>query len=48
MSIGQKPTSDISENQAPILGSWRRLYTLVIAELAVLIVLFYLFTKAFE
>ena len=32
----------------PLLGSWRRLYTAVIAELAVLILLFYLFTKAFE
>jgi hypothetical protein len=30
------------------LGSWRRLYSFVIVELAILILLFYLFTKAFE
>ncbi len=29
-------------------GSWNRLYAFVIAELAVLIILFYTFTKAFE
>jgi hypothetical protein len=36
------------EKKPPMLVSWRRLYTVVIAELAVLILLFYLFTKAFE
>jgi hypothetical protein len=39
---------EASESNPPFLKSWRRLYTAVIAELAVLIVLFYLFTKAFE
>jgi hypothetical protein len=32
----------------PILGSWRRLYAVVLLELGALIVLFYLFTKTFE
>jgi hypothetical protein len=32
----------------PFLGSWRRLYAVVLLELGTLIVLFYLFTKAFE
>jgi hypothetical protein len=39
---GQDP-----EEQPP-LGSWNRMYALVLANLAFLIVLFYLFTKAFE
>jgi len=33
---------------APLFGSWSRLYALVLAELALLIVVFYLFRKAFE
>ena len=32
----------------PILGHWRRLYLLVLLNLMVLIVLFYVFTKSFE
>jgi hypothetical protein len=36
------------EEKPPMLVSWSRLYAVVIAELAVLILLFYLFTKAFE
>ncbi len=32
----------------PIGGSWRALYVAVAANLALLIALFYLFTKAFE
>jgi len=32
----------------PFLGSWRRLYGLVLLNLAILILVFYLFTKAFE
>ena len=39
-----------SENQeeAPPLGSWKRMYALVLANLVVLIVLFYAFTRAFD
>ena len=36
------------EEKPPILSSWRRLYTVVLLNLALLIVLFYLFTKAFD
>ena len=32
----------------PILGAWRHLYIVVILNLALLIALFYLFTRAFE
>jgi len=38
----------MSEEPPPILGSWARLYAAVAAYLAVLIGLFWLFTKAFE
>jgi hypothetical protein len=41
-------TTGAQEEKPPILGSWRRLYGVVLLELGVLIVLFYLFTKAFE
>jgi hypothetical protein len=33
------------EEPPPILGTWRRLYTAVLVYLAVLIVLFYVFTR---
>jgi hypothetical protein len=36
------------EPRPPILGSWRNVYALVIGVLALLIVLFYCFTKYFE
>lgn len=39
---------EIKEEKPPILASWKRLYTLVLLNLALLIVLFYLFTKAFD
>lgn len=32
----------------PFLGSWRRLYAIVLVNLVVLILLFYVFTRAFE
>jgi hypothetical protein len=35
-------------DHVPWLRSWPRLYALVLGELAILVVLFYLFTKAFE
>jgi len=41
-----KKTAD--EEKPPLFSSWKRLYTLVLLNLFVLIVLFYLFTKAFE
>ena len=39
---------EIKEEKPPILSSWKRLYTLVLLNLAVLIVLFYIFTKVFD
>jgi len=39
---------ETDQEKPPVLKSWRRLYTAVLLNLALLIVLFYLFTKAFE
>jgi hypothetical protein len=36
------------QEKPPILSSWKRLYTVVLLNLALLILLFYLFTKAFD
>ncbi len=40
--------SDVPEEPPPILGSWRRLYLVVIGFLIVLIVLFGLFARVFS
>jgi hypothetical protein len=37
----------MNEDPPPILGSWRRLYAVVIGWLLVLIVVFYLFARRF-
>ena len=37
-----------AEEPPPVGGSWRTLYTIVLVNLAVLFVLFYLFTRAFR
>lgn len=37
-----------SESPPPILGSWRNLYFLVIGNLALMVMMFYLFTLAFK
>jgi len=39
---------EIDQEKPPILSSWKRLYTVVLLNLALLIVLFFLFTKAFD
>ena len=38
----------MSEDQPPIGGTWRRLYAFVVIWLAIQVVIFYAFTKAFE
>ncbi len=43
---GDKKTED--QEKPPLFSSWKRLYTLVLLNLVVLIVLFYIFTKVFE
>jgi len=51
VSAGDPPelraSADGSDEPPPILGSWRRLYTLVIAVLVVIILLLALLTRAY-
>jgi hypothetical protein len=48
--MGDEPIKKKVDDQEkpPILSSWNRLYTLVLLNLALLILIFYLFTKAFD
>jgi hypothetical protein len=39
---------NIAGDKPPFLGSWNKIYFLVLGELVVLILLFYLFTKGFS
>jgi len=48
MSTETKDKKAKDEEKPPLFSSWKRLYALVLLNLIVLIVLFYLFTKAFE
>jgi len=36
------------ESPPPFLGRWRNVYGLVLVNLAMMVVLFYIFTKVFE
>jgi hypothetical protein len=38
---------EVVDDPPPVLGTWKRVYTAVLSWLATLIVLFYLFTRAF-
>jgi uncharacterized membrane protein len=40
--------NDKEESPPPFLGRWRNIYGLVLVNLAVLVLLFYLFKKVFE
>ncbi len=41
------PKSEQPEDAPPLLGSWRRIYSVVIAWLVFLIAIFYLFARRF-
>lgn len=45
--MGSQPAASSSQQDAPHEPNWRLLYALVIGELAVTIVIFYIFTKVF-
>jgi len=40
--------NDLPDEPPPFLGSWRRVYVAVIVYVAVLIAVFYAFTRAFN
>ncbi|HEX8283817.1 MAG TPA: hypothetical protein VF588_10705 [Pyrinomonadaceae bacterium] len=46
--INDEPHARDEEAPPPVGGSWRNLYAAVLLNLAALIVLFYLFTRAFR
>jgi len=49
MAENEKPVEDKQKSGLPsFIKSWKQLYMIVIGELALLILLFYLFTKYFE
>lgn len=39
---------DAAQEHPPIFSSWNRLYSIVLLNLAFLIIIFYIFTKAFQ
>ncbi len=41
-------SKNLIEDKPPLLGSWNKIYLFVFGELLILILLFYLFTKAFS
>ena len=44
----EKEQRENSEEPPPILSSWRRLYTLVLASLVAYILIFYIVTRVFS
>jgi len=43
-----KPPHPAEDPPPPILGTWRRMYMLVLIYLALLIFVFYIFTRVFD
>jgi len=48
MRIQNSEKPEKNREKSPVFSSWKRLYAAVLLNLAFLILLFYLFTKAFE
>ncbi len=48
MQTEEQDIERTDEGKPPLVSSWGRLYALVLVNLAVLIAVFYAFTKAFE
>lgn len=48
MKESNRNEKEVLDESPPFGGSWRVLYAMVLINLAVSIVLFYIFTKAFE
>lgn len=44
----QTDSKEYTEEKPPVLSSWKKLYAVVIGNLIVLVILFYLFTKSFN
>jgi len=48
MNKDDKIKNSTEDSRPPIFGSWNKLYGFVFFTLVLLVLLFYLFTKAFE
>ena len=48
MTDKSNPTQNNEDEKPPLFKSWKKLYIFVLVQLAALILLFYMFTKAFE
>ena len=48
MAVAEHPEHEVEEGSPPVFATWNRLYAVVIGFLALLIFLFYLFTKAYQ
>ncbi|MGB5529461.1 MAG: hypothetical protein WBQ32_05775 [Ignavibacteriaceae bacterium] len=48
MSNESELIKDKEESPPPFLGRWRNVYGLVLVNLTLLVLLFYIFTKVFE
>lgn len=48
MQTEEQDIERTDEGKPPLVSSWGRLYALVLVNLAVVIAVFYAFTKAFE
>lgn len=44
----QSENEKLAEDKSPIFSSWKKLYSIVLINLVVLIILFYIFTKVFS
>ena len=43
-----EPQRTVADEPPPFLGTWKRVYTVVVIYLACVIAVFYVFTKSFE
>jgi len=48
MAVNNQDKNEIVEEKPPVLSSWKQLYTIVLLNLVVLIILFYVFTRMFS
>jgi len=47
LPAGEGPPKSVVDEPPPVLGTWPRVYAFVLADLAAMILLFYLFTRSF-
>jgi len=48
LEVKDNPNKSVEDDKPPLFGSWNKLYAFVFSFLVILVILFYVFTKAFE